>query len=212
MFIKEDADYKTDSNGLRFTAEKTFGDFVYSYIKQSGAATTGDIIEYVKNNYPLLEGDLVKTSETRSSYRYRQTIDNLIKCHGSILNMFHDLKDFPGGLAMKHIAVSEDLLSKGLSLLKSNSLKALEAKALADKEIEKQALKIKQDHENYILARNNSKLWRVDILNNIKKSNDINLNDVVEDFDDIVKDVAYRHSDALNDKELFIKAFINECA
>lgn len=51
MFIKEDADYKTDSNGLRFTAEKTFGDFVYSYIKQSGAATTGDIIEYVKNNY-----------------------------------------------------------------------------------------------------------------------------------------------------------------
>lgn len=209
--IVEEVEVKKDSEGLSFTSERAFGDFVYQYLKVNKVATTADIISHVSQNYDLLEGDLVKTSENRSSLRYRQTIDNLIKCHGSILRMYGDLKDFPGGIALQGTVISEEMLNRAKSEMSSRSHKSLEEKARQEELARQEAEKSKERFDNLVKAKSNAKEWRVEILNVVKSNSDLDVKEVVEDFDDIVEDLAYRYPEVITNKESFIKTFISEC-
>lgn len=200
---------KKDANGLTYTTERAFGSFVYDYLRENKVATTGDIIKHVADNYKLLEGDVVKTSEGRSSLRYRQSIDNLIKCHGSILNMYKDLQDFPGGIALRGVPISEEFLERARSEMSPSSVRNLERQREDQALQESHEKAMKEKFENLRDAKLNARTWRSDIILKAKQSG-LNMEEVMEEFEDIVEDIAYRHPETVRDKEAFLTAFIEE--
>lgn len=201
---------KTDSNGLEYTTERGFGQFVYEYLKAVGAATTGDIIEHVRKNFDFLEGDEVKTSETRSAPRFRQTVDNLIKCHGTIIRMFDDVRDFPGGIALTDVELSEELLERAKSEMSAQALAAERRRLEEQERLRKEQKEINKRSEAKRVAMFNAKSWKSIILQ-AAKAEGLDLEEIKEDFEDIVEDVAHRHPGAIDSKEKFVEAFISEC-
>lgn len=200
---------KKDANGLAYTTERAFGSFVYDYLRKNKVATTGDIIKHVADNYKLLEGDIVKTSEGRSSLRYRQSIDNLIKCHGSILNMYQDLQDFPGGIALRGVHISEDFLERARNEMSPASVKNLERQREEQTLQEAHEKAMKEKFENLRDAKLNARTWRSDIILKARQSG-LNMEEVLEEFDDIVEDIAYCRPETVRDKEAFVAAFMAE--
>lgn len=202
---------KKDQQGREYTTELGFADFVYSFLQDVGVATTGDIIAHVRDNFNFLEGDIVKTSEKRSTFRYRQIVDNLIKSHSSILNIYSDLTDFHGGICMKGIVIPEDILERA----KEESSVAY--KRAEELRIKKEALKREEQlktimlQKNMNIAQSRGRTLKVQILNAVKQSgNDVG--ETLEYFTDILQDVAHRHPESLiaND-DIFIQAFVAEC-
>lgn len=199
-----------DTNGLAFTTERDFGDFVYQYLKTVGAATTGDIIKHVSDNYPLLKGDLEKSSEERSSLRFRQTIDNLIKCHGTILKMYGDLVDFPGGIRMSYVVVSDELLDRARTEMSAVALKNAELRKLEEERLAEEARQSILRAERLHTARRNSREWRESLIV-LAGNNGFDIDDIKADFNDIVEDVAYRCPDSIHNMDSFGQAFLSQC-
>lgn len=209
MFLHEVVLTKVDENGLEYTSERGFADFCYEFLKTVGAATTGDIMEHIKNDFELLEGDEVKTSEKRSAPRYRQMVDNLLKSHGSILRMYPDLRDFPGGIALDTVEISEEVLERARGEM-STAAKQAEARRLKEQErIRENNERINAQAKIVRLAKTNASMWRLDILTAVRMAG-IDVEEAKEDFDDIVEDIAYRKTEIVDNKEQMIKAFISE--
>lgn len=210
MFLQEVNLTKVDANGFEYTSERGFADFCYEYLKGVGAATTGDIIQYIKENFDFLEGDEMKTSEKRSSPRYRQMVDNLLKSHGTILQMYPDLRDFPGGIALDTVVVSDEILERAKGEMSSAAKLAEQRRLEEQKRLREQQKEINERSEIERIAKLNAANWRNEIFQ-AAMAEGLEKSEIQDDFDDIVKDVAYRHPKSVNDKKSLIEAFINEC-
>lgn len=202
---------KIDNNGREYTTETGFADFVYSFIQSVKVATTGDIISHVRDKFDFLEGDIVKTSENRSNFRYRQMVDNLIKSHGSILNMYSDLTDFNGGICIKGAEITEEVIERVKTETSSAAKRAEAARLKKEEFLREEQLKLMALQKNIKIAVSKGKALRKAILTAVENANG-DLEEVITYFDDIIQDVAHRHPNSLsaNDEE-FILAFVSEC-
>lgn len=205
-----ESDIKTDLNGLAYTSESGFADFVHDFLLEVKAATTKDIVEYVRDNFDFLEGDIVKTSESRSSLRYRQMVDNLIKCHGTILRLYPDLVDFDGGICLSGVELSEDLIVRAKFEMSPAAKRAAEMRL--QKEIEMRENELKAIKANKILKECIIKSGEMkNVLLKAAGESGADLSEVREYFSDIIADVAHRHPDAVANDEDFLIAFVAEC-
>lgn len=209
--IEKEVFVKIDNQGREYTTEFGFADFVHSFIISVKVATTGDIISHVRENFEFLEGDIVKTSEKRSNFRYRQMVDNLVKSHGSILNMYSELTDFQGGICLKGAVITEEVIERVKSETSTAAKRSEAARLKKETIMREEQLKLMIAQKNINIAVSKGKSLRKAILTAVEKEKG-DLEEVITYFDDIIQDVAHRHPESLssNDDD-FIQAFICEC-
>jgi len=210
-YVENETFVKIDNQGREYTTELGFADFVYSFIKSVKVATTGDIISHVRDNFDFLEGDIVKTSEKRSNFRYRQMVDNLIKSHGSILNVYDELTDFHGGICIRGSVISDEIIERVKAETSTAAKRAEAARLKKEEMMREEQLRSIARQKNINIAISKGRSLRKAILTAVEKANG-DIEEVIEYYDDIIQDVAHRHPEALsaNDED-FIIAFVKEC-
>ncbi len=85
-------------------------------------------------------------------------------------------------------------------------------------EIHKQEMESKQQiqkeesqrQQNLSMAKEMASRYKAEIMNQVLAEG-LDKAEVMEDFNDILSDTAFRHADCLEDKDLFIDAFLSEC-